>query len=312
VATIAAGLMLVVASAASAQDRGSGLPTRDDPAQQAGDQGSESKRPERGPQKDAQKDTRTDQADGDRDDDLEKASDKGRPSGSGDKSAKGREGALVRSLAREEKKYQERMAKIRRLETIAREKGNEQMLARIAEVRTKADLAHQRKLTRLREQHGSAEFDRATQRVKQGMAERANKGKGKGKGRGEKGPNGAKGGASPDGGPDLVTICHVPPDDPEKRITIQVSRDALAAHLAHGDSEGPCPGDEDPAAKRPSGEDRPQGRRGGGQSGGSRGGGRPEGSGDDDDDDATTAESSRKSTGKAGGGKKKGPGKENR
>lgn len=38
-----------------------------------------------------------------------------------------------------------------------------------------------------------------------------------------------------------VTICHVPPGNPDNRKTKSVSADAVAAHLAHGDSLGPCP-----------------------------------------------------------------------
>lgn len=38
-----------------------------------------------------------------------------------------------------------------------------------------------------------------------------------------------------------VTICHRPPGDPGKARTITVSVKASAAHLAHGDSCGPCP-----------------------------------------------------------------------
>lgn len=38
-----------------------------------------------------------------------------------------------------------------------------------------------------------------------------------------------------------VEICHVPPDNPDNAHTIRIgSADALADHLAHGDSEGPC------------------------------------------------------------------------
>jgi hypothetical protein len=39
-----------------------------------------------------------------------------------------------------------------------------------------------------------------------------------------------------------VTICHCPPGNPENRHTITVSESAVAAHLAHGDTLGPCEG----------------------------------------------------------------------
>jgi hypothetical protein len=37
-----------------------------------------------------------------------------------------------------------------------------------------------------------------------------------------------------------VAICHRPPGNPGKRITIVVAETALPAHLAHGDTLGPC------------------------------------------------------------------------
>lgn len=37
-----------------------------------------------------------------------------------------------------------------------------------------------------------------------------------------------------------VEICHVPPGNPDNAHTISISPNAVAAHLAHGDSEGPC------------------------------------------------------------------------
>lgn len=42
-------------------------------------------------------------------------------------------------------------------------------------------------------------------------------------------------------GPDKVTICHYPPDNPSNFHTIRVSANALQSHLSHGDEEGECP-----------------------------------------------------------------------
>ncbi|MCH8878385.1 MAG: FG-GAP repeat protein [Planctomycetes bacterium] len=44
-------------------------------------------------------------------------------------------------------------------------------------------------------------------------------------------------------GDGLVTICHIPPGNPENAHTITVGVDAVPAHLAHGDHCGPCEGD---------------------------------------------------------------------
>ncbi|RKZ44344.1 MAG: hypothetical protein DRR16_26960 [Candidatus Parabeggiatoa sp. nov. 3] len=38
-----------------------------------------------------------------------------------------------------------------------------------------------------------------------------------------------------------VTLCHIPRKNPEAAHTITISKNALLAHLAHGDTEGPCP-----------------------------------------------------------------------
>ncbi|HUP00627.1 MAG TPA: carboxypeptidase-like regulatory domain-containing protein [Gemmatimonadota bacterium] len=48
------------------------------------------------------------------------------------------------------------------------------------------------------------------------------------------------------GGEDRVAVCHFPPGNPENFHTIFVGPAAVPAHLAHGDTEGPCEGDEDP------------------------------------------------------------------
>jgi hypothetical protein len=43
----------------------------------------------------------------------------------------------------------------------------------------------------------------------------------------------------------LVTICHVPPGNPDNAHTIQVEPDSVSAHIAHGDYEGACIDDDD-------------------------------------------------------------------
>lgn len=37
-----------------------------------------------------------------------------------------------------------------------------------------------------------------------------------------------------------IVICHVPPGNPNNRHTIEVSQNALQAHLDHGDYIGSC------------------------------------------------------------------------
>ncbi len=42
-------------------------------------------------------------------------------------------------------------------------------------------------------------------------------------------------------GEEKITICHIPPGNPDNAHTITISVDALPAHLAHGDTIGECP-----------------------------------------------------------------------
>jgi len=37
-----------------------------------------------------------------------------------------------------------------------------------------------------------------------------------------------------------TALCHIPPDNPTKRIDISVGKTALAEHIEHGDYAGPC------------------------------------------------------------------------
>jgi hypothetical protein len=50
---------------------------------------------------------------------------------------------------------------------------------------------------------------------------------------------GADGGGG-DGGQVQVTICHIPPGNPEQAETRSVPASAVPGHLGHGDTLGPC------------------------------------------------------------------------
>ena len=41
-----------------------------------------------------------------------------------------------------------------------------------------------------------------------------------------------------------VLVCHAPPGNPDNAVTIEVGESSVPAHLAHGDTEGACEGDE--------------------------------------------------------------------
>jgi Tol biopolymer transport system component len=64
-------------------------------------------------------------------------------------------------------------------------------------------------------------------------------------GEGDDGGDGGDDQGADDGGNEKVTICHVPPGNPENAHTITISVSALDAHLAHGDYEGACAGADD-------------------------------------------------------------------
>ena len=48
-----------------------------------------------------------------------------------------------------------------------------------------------------------------------------------------------------------VTICHIPPGNPENPQTIEIAKSALSAHLAHGDHVGACTNADAPARQTP-------------------------------------------------------------
>jgi hypothetical protein len=62
----------------------------------------------------------------------------------------------------------------------------------------------------------------------------------------EEQPEGEDSEEGEDDGQVKVLVCHVPPGNPENPVTIEVAEPAVPAHLAHGDTEGACAGDEAP------------------------------------------------------------------
>jgi hypothetical protein len=50
-----------------------------------------------------------------------------------------------------------------------------------------------------------------------------------------------------------AVICHIPPGNSGNRHTIEVGQPAVSAHLAHGDTLGPCPSEK--PDKKPSKKD---------------------------------------------------------
>ncbi len=75
-------------------------------------------------------------------------------------------------------------------------------------------------------------------------------GPGGGPGGGPGNDNSGKGNSGNDKGQDKVTLCHIPPGNPDARHTITVGAPAEDAHLAHGDSLGVCGGDFDKVNKK--------------------------------------------------------------
>ena len=50
----------------------------------------------------------------------------------------------------------------------------------------------------------------------------------------------------------MVTLCHIPPGEPDNPQTIEVDQSAVPLHLAHGDSLGACPDEGDDCPANPS------------------------------------------------------------
>jgi len=73
-------------------------------------------------------------------------------------------------------------------------------------------------------------------------------------------------------GEERVTLCHIPPGDPENMHTITVGASAVDAHLAHGDYLGPCETDDDGDDGDDDDDDGDDGDDGGGDDGDDGGG----------------------------------------
>jgi len=63
---------------------------------------------------------------------------------------------------------------------------------------------------------------------------------------------------------DRVTVCHIPPGNPAAKHTLTISKNALNAHLAHGDVLGSC---EDQKGKGNPSDNKGKGKPGGGNGG---------------------------------------------
>jgi hypothetical protein len=55
-----------------------------------------------------------------------------------------------------------------------------------------------------------------------------------------------------------VTLCHVPPGNPDAAHTVTVGAPAVPVHLAHGDAEGACAGDEEAPEDDPEDDEEPE------------------------------------------------------
>ena len=64
-----------------------------------------------------------------------------------------------------------------------------------------------------------------------------------------------------------VAVCHLPGGDETKRHTLMISKSALKAHLAHGDKEGTCEGDDKKAGDDKKNQGKPKGGNGNGNGG---------------------------------------------
>jgi hypothetical protein len=80
------------------------------------------------------------------------------------------------------------------------------------------------------------------------VAQERRRGRGEGRGRAEDALDEPRGGPKKgraerrEGGPgaEKITICHVPPGNPDARHTIRIGAPAWEAHRRHGDTHGPC------------------------------------------------------------------------
>ncbi len=73
--------------------------------------------------------------------------------------------AMKRQLANAESRYRVRSAKLAKLATIAEEKGDQEMIGRIAKLQTKNEGIRERKIVQLREKYGDETVDSGLKKV---------------------------------------------------------------------------------------------------------------------------------------------------
>lgn len=107
----------------------------------------------------------------------------------------------AREVAKEMGQYRERQAQLKRAEKIGREKNNQELLDKVAELRPKLESQHEAEMNRLRKTYGEANVKMAHEailnsKMKDGKGRALNdKGKGKAKGENQKVREGANKGA---------------------------------------------------------------------------------------------------------------------
>lgn len=144
----------------------------------------------------------------------------GLPAHAGPRVVQDDEKAAVEAMAQAESTYRRRLARLDRIEEIAKGQGNQEMLAEVSELRAQSEEVYGRRMAKIREQAGRVTFQLARKRLTDRL-ERSGK------------QSAATAG-------DLVAVCHGPAGQAGTRKTLYLPKSAADAHVAHGDALGPC------------------------------------------------------------------------